>query len=753
MSIAIPSSDACSGPIFRGNRKEITNVTLNILEGHLPDNLYGHIYFLSQCGNPNSGGIPFPKKLPDGSDNPDFGSPILNGDGMVFRIDFPGNATAQATCRLMKTPSYYADDALSFNGEATKSGDYKEFAFKNYGIIRMSLLLGPKNTLNTALIPVNFKDDSGISILATNDVSRPWKIDPVTMEMISPIGKNEEWVSGFPPLMQTPFPMFETTAHPSYDPQTRELYITNYTKSSETEMSKSNLKTMMHMHEDKLIAKLEDIAKRHDNHGDDDKARRELKELLNSANPIHEKQAKKNQSIWQKILGFLKGVFKWVGKEIGKGMETEDQVFIYTFDGSGEMKQNRLVDEDGNNLVIIQCMHQTSISDNWIILMDSSFKFSFDLLINNPFPNHEFIDRFIRIILSKQVLQNTQVWIVNRQDLRDASPGSEVLAREIPGGVPSECVHFTAEFDDSNDEVTFYTAQNTASCLAEWVRTYDINHFTKQPPTEGFIGDYAVGELSVNSVGKYVIDTKTATMKEKIELEEMGNLPPVEDLDHKPIKDIGPNTWGIGLYALRDFISPEVKTNKISNIFYVNFGANPKLLTEYIYQLYKNAPGLDPKEVDKVLAYTEKGVPASVINVNTSTMQIDDHFEFDKKQGPISIQFTPSKVSTPGRDPGIDGYIFMTVKQCIGKQYQSQLWIFEAWNLNQGPICKLGSPQLQYCASIHSMWLPEIKSVTSPYSINIEEDFNYTIDKSTLFFEDSHYHEFFNKYIYPNFKN
>jgi hypothetical protein len=439
----------------------------------------------------------------------------------------------------------------------------------------------------------------------------------------------------------------------------------------------------------------------------------------------------------------------------GWAFTTYDNIFLFSWDGEGRMKKNKLVDEEGHSLVLFQCMHQTSLTENYIVLMDSSFKFAFDLLVSDPFPEDDNLNRFIRKILDKKVMPTTPVWLVKRADIRNAKHKAKVTAYQIKnndGGLPSECVHFSTEYDDSNNQIVLFSAQNNSSCIAEWVRTYDTNFFTGESPDESVIGDYAVGELEVNSIGKYIIDTNTMTLSKTVEVQEPGNLPDLGNLPDGPIKNIGPNTWGIGLYTFRDMISAEIPNRKIEDLYFVNFGANPSLLTEYIYRLYSDMRERPKEELARFLAYSKKGIPSSIMSVETDKMSFTGNYEFDPGNSPVSIQFIPSTTPTAGIKPSQDGYIFVAMKVCDQREYKSQLWIFNAWNISEGPICKLNSKQLNYCSTLHSAWLPEAKPLKSGYNVDIRKDFDYTIKKSLLFFEKSHYQDFFNKYIYKEFE-
>ena len=78
-----------------GPRTEIKDLTLEVTHGTLPADLSGVAFFGSMCGSVNSGGLPFKKELADGTPNHEFGTPFINGDGMVFSIDMNSPGTVQ----------------------------------------------------------------------------------------------------------------------------------------------------------------------------------------------------------------------------------------------------------------------------------------------------------------------------------------------------------------------------------------------------------------------------------------------------------------------------------------------------------------------------------------------------------------------------------------------------------------------------------------------------------------------------------
>ena len=206
-----------SKPLLYTSRNEVDG-ELEIFEGQVPDDIQGSFYVCYPVGSVNSDGLPFPEKLLNGDHNPEAATPIMNGDGMAVRVTMKPGEKTTVRSRILKTPCYWADVNSRYG---TKH--YEVLGFRNFGISRMSMGLGARNEVNTALIPVHFKDSENPYLLATYDVGRPFIMDPESMELITPVGWNKEWVQGTPPFLPWPFKLVQSTAHPTFDPVTREL--------------------------------------------------------------------------------------------------------------------------------------------------------------------------------------------------------------------------------------------------------------------------------------------------------------------------------------------------------------------------------------------------------------------------------------------------------------------------------------------------------------------------------------------------
>jgi carotenoid cleavage dioxygenase-like enzyme len=178
--------------IVKANRNPV-DISLRVLSGKLPTDLTGHAFMIAA--------------LPWGD-----GTNIVNGDGMIYRLDF-GRAEVPLKARLAKTACYYADRASIGTNNA----------FRNAGLVRLSSTLGVRNEANTAF--VRMKD----RLLITFDAGRPFEIDPMTLEIATPVGALSEWKRSLPDLfIPGPLPLHMSTAHPFYDEHTGELFTANY---------------------------------------------------------------------------------------------------------------------------------------------------------------------------------------------------------------------------------------------------------------------------------------------------------------------------------------------------------------------------------------------------------------------------------------------------------------------------------------------------------------------------------------------
>ena len=721
-------------------RKEI-DVDLIVKEGRLPEDIYGHVFICYPVGSVNSNGVPFPEFNPDGTDNPEYGSPLMNGDGMVMQVSFDEKGKAKLRTKILKPPCYYADEATKWGSDL-----HSKYGFRNFGVARISPTLGARDFLNTALIPVQFRDNKAAFVLATYDVGRPYAVDPATMLVKTPIGSNKEWTAATPPFMHMPFALIQSSAHPVFDAETKELFTVNYTRSLLTMLGSKHL--FGHLAEDSvsLEERFEKVLTEAEKERDQKAAQMKIKKFYDRLER-HPNAGPQNELL--KFFVWIWDLILMVLKIILEPFLTFDKVQIFKWTGEGKFAKWQVKDENNKRIRINQCMHQMSLTKDYIFLTDTSFKFSIDMLMNNPFPHNKDIDERIRNIMSTTMQPFTDGYIVKRSDL---DPKKKVVkAKKLKLPIPLEVIHYSSDYLNPDGKITIYCVHNAAACIAEWLRPYDISQITGQPIDKEVLSMFALGDMDIGRFGKFVIDAN------KSEIIEQNIYCRAGDFSQK---DIGPQTWGVGLYAYRDMISSERNVNTIEDIYFTSSGPDPRMLSQYIFNLYKDYPNRI-MSLDKMIEHTKNGVPFSLTRVNTKKMEAIDHYQFEPVHYIRSVQYMPRKRSEAeavSNSLSTDGYIFCTVQ--VGEQwsngkinYSSECWIFDASNLHQGPVCKLTHPEMEYCFTLHSAWLPETGAFDLKYHLDIEQDYNEMI--SNIFWRDKReeIQDFFDQNVYPYFKN
>ncbi|GET40895.1 carotenoid oxygenase family protein [Microseira wollei] len=170
----------CAPPVpqsvMTASRNELSDVQLDCIWGEVPQDLHGHIFIATPVGSIESGGIPYAD-----------GTPTLNGDGAVYRLDFDQPGRVRVTSSILKPPCYWADFATQTEPA------YRKYRFGNHGLGRSSMYLGLRNELNTAVLPIRFTGDTLDRLLVCWDGGRPYEIDLETLEVATAVGWNAEW--------------------------------------------------------------------------------------------------------------------------------------------------------------------------------------------------------------------------------------------------------------------------------------------------------------------------------------------------------------------------------------------------------------------------------------------------------------------------------------------------------------------------------------------------------------------------------
>ncbi len=696
------------------SRQEI-DVELICFEGTIPDDLSGYVYINSPVGSVNFE-TPVPRKKTDGSWNPDFGQQIFNGDGMILRFDCNNAGKIYLKTGLMRTPCFYAD----LNSKIGTAYHEKGLSFDSHGLSRISKKLGTRNQINTSINGFRFGESQSPRLTANFDAGRPFEFDPVSLEVITPIGYNRQWGSEFPRSSDQIFEMFQSTAHPSFDPITQEYFTVCFLKSAVnlvfSEKWQQILDAKWDDTKDFVIGKFDDL----------------YKNVLEGLN-IKEgsffdilgdfmsyiKEQKEDPTLPNYSKERLKALLFKDNSDDKDLLGMQNAVKLIRWTGTDAIESWNVIDDEGNNIVINQTMHQTSLSKDYIVLMDTSIKFSLDIIENRFGTHNAWLNQTIRWITSKTIEPNTPMYIIHRADL--IAGNTNVIAKKVT--IDLEISHFSLEYDNPNDVLMMYASHNSALCAAEWVRHFDTLAINDEPVHDNTIGLMICGEMDISRVGKWQIDGKTGTIKDSKVVFQKG----FEGNDTKKLTDA--HTWAVGLSTFKNIVSARNVTNTIPYMFWQFYGLDYRMLTNFIKELYSDYEHrIIP--VDELLDYNRQGVPFCLSRQNMQTMEFEDWYHFKMNQNFRSLQFVPRKttnVITNVAEEALDGYILCTlvngVEDFSDDEYSREVWIFDAKNLKNGPVCKLHHPEMQFAFTIHSAWIETCQPSPKDYLVDIVEDY------------------------------
>ncbi|MFB6274906.1 MAG: carotenoid oxygenase family protein, partial [Halothece sp.] len=655
------------------------------IEGDLPEDIQGHFFMVAPVGSIDSGGLPHPSR-----------DSLINGDGMIYRLDFNQLGKVNLKTKLVKPADYYADEATQLDSK------YAQYRFHNHGLARFSRYLGIRNQLNTAFLPMPFSSDSPQRLLVTYDAGRPYEIDTETLETVTPVGGNAEWQAETQGL-SFPFQPILSTAHPAFDGYTGETFTVNYGRSVE-----NFLKTIP------LTFEVQELPQ-------------EVEELAATVTGFFSAELIRN------VLDSFYSLFDNVSDEIAEtievlsGIKLENFVYLIRWDGQNNLERWKVVLPDGSPIKIKQTIHQIGISQDYVVLMDTAFIAGLEQVINNPFPSNKKLERLLRQLLEKPANPDSVIYIVRRQDLKRGQCPKlgesevEVAAQKLT--IPLEAAHFLMDYENPGDKITLHIAHICAWNVAEWIHPYDVSAYQGNQLVSKRIHSMESSEMDISRFGHYVIDA------------EKGELVKSQTIYESPL------TWGPGLYAYLDRLPSGLPPSRLKNIYWVCFGLWPELITEYGVNLYENYK-YRAVSITEVLELAKQGVPSYLLRLDTTEMKIVDYYQVPEGIAISSPQFIPRQSSQGG---STDGYLLCSVF----KAENSEFWLFDAENLSQGPLCQLSHRDLNFGYSLHTTWLPTIGPREASYQIPVASDYQSLVNQQS----DPMIKELFYEKIYPMFSD
>ena len=386
----------------------------------------------------------------------------------------------------------------------------------------------------------------------------------------------------------------------------------------------------------------------------------------------------------------------------GPTVGPEDPGFtnVMVWDTEGDVVSWSLKDEQGQPIIIEQSIHQLAVTRDYILVVDCAF-----LTETEQFGNPDY---------ARAQSPDTVLYIVERSALKAGT--QEVLGRKLV--MPRESVHLSADYDNPDGRVTLYIAHNTASDASEWLRKDDVLYKTGEPVEEVLHGVVPMG-TDINFIGRHVIDAREATL-----------------IDSTLLSN-DTYTWGLAFQTHHG----QTPGAKLDHVFFNSIGLSDQTLTRRIVELYESYPH---RKV--ALKDLPKNKPSSLFHYDTKAADIVDAYAFPAGRAGSSPQFVPRVNASSGQD----GYIVCTVvsddtswKNSSGDEF----WIFDAQNIAQGPLVRLGHTGLSMGFTLHTTYLERIAPRTASYEVDVRQDY-----ASLLADQSEDVKELFEQSVFPHFE-
>lgn len=679
--------------VVKASREEINEIELAIfkqennklsLVENLPDDLSGYVFIAAP--------------LPYGD-----GSFVLNGDGMIYRLELTGGK-AKLKTKIAKTPCYYADLAIQ-----NQPNNYpSNFKFRNGGPSRISKILGSRNQLNTAFLKTSEQ------LFVTFDAARPYEIDPSSLEILEPIGNTENWQEIFP--LSNIFGTYSNPAHPVSDLKglKEELFTINYSTGYKGKFRKP-------------IGKIFKWIKNKVNEGNP------INKIIDSiqlgyTNLICYDLKTKDFDSWEMILPDGETVSP--DQTIHQMAITEDYIIFMDIAFRVEFSQifsPFWLESIGKFKNIIINILNT--------LCPSAFsKYRANLKKIFSTIGTWIYSKFLRFIPPEPY---TNLYIISRRSLsekieeKQESNQNQIEVKKVT--IPREVSHFTVDYSNTDNKIILHIGHNNGSDVTEWVGKYDLPARGNKLQQE--LAGMIVGTTDLGCLGRYVIDAEAGIVS-----------------DARVISD--PKvTWSLSVYTHRELRNQSIneRADTVKNIYWMSWGFSWENIPERIYSAYKDSKfrHLDYSELPEYK-------PTQLLRLDTEKMEIVDSFEFPYGHFACTPQFVPSSLPCPkDKDPSIHGYIVCVVLADNPEdpnQPQDEFWILHADDFNNKPVYRLRSPILDLGLTIHSTWLEEINK--EKYSederlkkreMSVYEDYTELIEKRPKI------KELFEEFVYSHF--
>ncbi len=351
--------------------------------------------------------------------------------------------------------------------------------------------------------------------------------------------------------------------------------------------------------------------------------------------------------------------------ETGKGF-----LRLIRWDKQGALQSKAVRGRDGKAAFLIATGHSLGVTRNHVIIFDTAARVEggriFGLRAIDPQKNQ------------------VRLWVVKREDMhkdRDWIVADSIVLNFDVSDV-------MVDYDDFDNVITMYGQYLSATDKSESMYAQEKLFFGGRVRDE--LGGYTIAPLDVGGFVRAAVQLTAEGLRD------------IPELFH--VTRDKALTWDMNDPAYRGhFAFP----NRFEHIYWCAVGYRPEHVVTRAAVAYKDYD----KKVFSNETLPRKPIGSALLHQDCETMTIVDSFQFPSHMVMRTPQFMQKKGDT-GTDQS-HGYIACLV--VVNTAFESnpsargkELWIFDAKNLQQGPLCRLHHPSLNFATSNHAMWVPTI---------------------------------------------
>jgi hypothetical protein len=244
--------------------------------------------------------------------------------------------------------------------------------------------------------------------------------------------------------------------------------------------------------------------------------------------------------------------------------------------------------------------------------------------------------------------------------------------------VPRESFHHFADYRQDGADVTMYLAHSNGWELNYALRDTDRVWPTGEPVAKGLRG-FTSAPIDASPVGRYVLDGRTGEVKDS-------------RLFCDPTRH-----WATLLYG-RDLRPAALERGH--HLWQAYWGCDPDMLVTAVVDLHRH----HPYRVVPLDRLPSREIPSSLVCLDLRTMTEQSAWSFPAGTVGESPVFVP--------DPaGGDGWVVLVVHY----PDRTELQVFDALALGQGPLAIATAPGLKLSVQFHSGYAPRLRSPDSGY--------------------------------------